>query len=303
MDIPIKAGTARSAASIREEWIERGLLIAAGVSAAAILLMLLLFTYFSLPLFTSGGLAQILSWQWKPFEGEFGILPMCLGSLFLAGFSMVLAVPTAVGICGFTTVIGPRGPARVVLAFIHFMTGIPTVIYGFVSVILLVPLMREWFHEGTGFCLLTAGLCLSLLVLPTIVLVFHTHLEQMDPAIRLAAEGMGLTPVQQFRHVLLPTASRGIIAATALGFGRAAGDAVISLMLAGNAAQTPDSLFDSIRTLTAHIALVVATDSQSMSYRSVFASGLILFAVMGIFNTFMRRLTRRGKERRHEKDS
>ena len=130
---------------------------------------------------------------------------------------------------------------------------------------------------------------LSVLILPTIVLVFHAWLEQLDPLLRLTAEAMGFTPIQQMRYVLLPAASRGLTAAAVLGFGRAIGDTLISLMLAGNAAQFPGSIFASIRTLTAHIALVLATDSQSMAYQSVFASGLLLFFLMGAFNYLIRK--------------
>ena len=293
---------ANRAGLISERWIQRCLLLAAGISAAAIFLMLALLFYFCLPLITSGGMRAVLSWQWKPFGGEFGILPICVGSLLLSVFALGLAFPTAIGICGFVTVLAPRGLARFLLALIHFMTSIPTVIYGFVSVFVLVPLVRDWVKIGTGFSFLTAGLTLSLLILPTIVLIFHARLQQIDPALRLAAEAMGLTPARQFLHVLIPVSSRGLVVAAVLGFGRAVGDTLISLMLAGNAPQVPGSVFDSIRTLTAHIALVVATDSQSMSYRSVFASGLILFLLMGGANFLIRRLDERTGKNRHEKD-
>jgi phosphate transport system permease protein len=291
---------ANGAAVISERWIQWSLLIATGISAVAIFFMLVLLVYFCLPLMTSGGMGAVLSWHWKPFGGQFGILPMCVGSLLLSVFALGLAFPAALGICGFVTVLAPRGLARFLLVLIHFMTSIPTVIYGFVSVFLLVPLVRDWLKSGTGFSFLTAGLSLSLLILPTIVLIFHARLRQIDPALRLAAEAMGLTPARQFRHVLIPAASRGLVIAAVLGFGRAMGDTLISLMLAGNAPQVPDSLFDSIRTLTAHIALVLATDSQSMSYRSVFASGLILFLVTGAANFLIRMLDRRARESRHE---
>lgn len=287
---------------ISERSIERGLSIATGISAVAILFMLALLVYFCLPLITSaGGMSAVLSWEWKPFSGHFGILPMCVGSLLLTVFALALAFPTAIGFCGLVTVLAPRGIARFLLALIHFMTSIPTVIYGFVSVFLLVPLVRDWLKAGTGFSFLTAGLTLSLLILPTIILIFHARLEQIDPTLRLAAEAMGLTPARQFVHVLIPASSQGLIVAAVLGFGRAMGDTLISLMLAGNAPQVPGSLFESVRTLTAHIALVVATDSQSMSYRSVFASGLILFLLMGGANFLIRRLDgRKGKYRHGE---
>ena len=272
-----------------EKWIEWSLLIAAAVSAAAILSILLLLVYFCMPLLTWDHLSQVLSWHWQPVAGKFGILPMCAGSLALSILALVLAFPPAIGICSLVHVLSRGFFSRFLLALIHFMTSIPTVIIGFVSVFVLVPRLRDWLAAGSGFSLIAAALTLSVLILPTIVLVFHARLEQLDPLLRLTAEAMGFTPIQQMRYVLLPAASRGLTAAAVLGFGRAIGDTLISLMLAGNAAQFPGSIFASIRTLTAHIALVLATDSQSMAYQSVFASGLLLFFLMGAFNYLIRK--------------
>ncbi len=273
---------------VPEIWIERTFLIATGISAVTIVSILLLLVYFCLPLFTSGGLGEVFSWQWRPFSGRYGILPMCAGSFCLALLALVLAFPTAIGICFLAHSLAPTAVARFLTALIHFMTGIPTVIYGFVSVFLLVPRVRDWLDAGTGFTLLTAAITLSLLILPTIALVFHAGLERIDQKLKLASEAMGLTRIQQVRHILIPATSQGLLMSAILGFGRAVGDTLIALMLAGNAPQFPDSLFTSIRTLTAHIALVLATDSQSMAYQSVFAAGLILFLLMGAINIVIR---------------
>lgn len=276
--------------------------MAATVSTAAILSILLLLVFFCLPLFTWDRLSQVLSWHWQPVAGKFGILPMCAGSLVLSILALVLAFPPAIGICALVQVLSRGLFPRFLLTLIHFMTSIPTVIIGFVSVFLLVPRVREWFAAGTGFSLITAALTLSVLILPTIVLVFNARLERLDPLLRLSAEAMGFTPIQQMRYVLLPAAARGLSAAAVLGFGRALGDTLISLMLAGNAAQFPGSFFASIRSLTAHIALVLATDSQSMAYQSVFASGLILFLIMGAFNFLIMKTGRKTGDRHREKD-
>lgn len=285
-----------------EKWIEWSLLVATAVSAGAILAIFLLLFYFCLPLFTWARLSQVLSWHWQPVAGKFGILPMCAGSIALSILALVLAFPPAIGICSLVHVLSRGFFSRFLLALIHFMTSIPTVIIGFVSVFVLVPRIRDWLAAGSGFSLITASLTLSVLILPTIVLVFHARLEQLDPLLRLTAEAMGFTPIQQMRYVLLPAASRGMTAAAVLGFGRAIGDTLISLMLAGNAAQFPGSIFASIRTLTAHIALVLATDSQSMSYQSVFASGLLLFLIMGAFNFIIQKSGQKTGDRQREKN-
>ncbi len=281
-------------------WLEGMLRIATGVSSVAILSILLLLLYFSFPLFTAGRISELLTAEWQPFGGRYGILPMFVTSLVLSGFSLSLAFPLAVGICCLTYALAPRRVARFLRTLIHFMTGIPTVIYGFVSVFLLVPVMRAWFEAGTGFSLLTAGITLSLLIMPTIVLVLQARLEQLDPTLRLASEAMGLTNIQQVRHVFIPAAREGLITAAVLGFGRAIGDTLISLMLAGNAPQLPHSLFASVRTLTSHIALVLATDSTSMAYQSVFASGLVLFLLTGVISSIIRKTGTNGRRHGHE---
>jgi len=272
-----------------DRWIERLLLSATAVSGVAIAAILILLAYFCLPLLTSHGLTSVFAQQWQPFGGHFGILPMCAGSLALSILALALALPLALGTCTLAHLLG-RGPfARLLSAMIHFMTSIPTVIYGFVSVFLLIPRLRDWFAVGSGFSLLAAVLTLSLLILPTITLILQSRLAQLDPTLRLAAEAMGFTQVQQMRCVLLPAASSGLAVAAILGFGRAVGDTLISLMVAGNAAQFPTSLFASMRTLTAHIGLVLATDSRSMAYQSVFAAGLLLFLLTGMVSLLIRK--------------
>ena len=268
----------------------------------AIAAILMLLAYFCLPLVTSHGLATVFSRQWQPFGGHFGILPMGVGSLVLATLSLSVALPLALGICTLVHLLGRGSFARLLQALIHFMTSIPTVIYGFVSVFLLIPRLRDWFAVGSGFSLLAALLTLSLLILPTITLILQARLAQLDPTLRLAAEAMGFTRVQQMRCVLLPAAGRGLAVAAILGFGRAVGDTLISLMLAGNAAQFPDSLFASVRTLTAHIGLVLATDSQSMAYQSVFAAGLLLFLLTGMVSLLIRKTGSRNGRSPHAKD-
>lgn len=273
-----------------ETWIRHLLYAAALASTAAAFCILLILIYLALPLFTSGGLETILSWQWLPFQGQFGILPMVIGSLLLSLGALLLATPLAIGVACFAQVLAPCRIRTACLAVIHYMTSIPTVVYGFVAIFLLVPLIRQWFDRGTGFSLLTAMLALSLLILPTIVLVYQATLREADRSARITCTALGLSRPAYIRHVLIPLSSRGLLAAVILGFGRAVGDTLIALMLAGNAPMVPGSALDSIRTLTAHIALVVATDSQSTFYHSVFASGIILFLIMILINLVLRRL-------------
>lgn len=269
--------------------VERLLLGATAVSALSVLAIFGFLLVFTLPVFQGDALSSLLSWRWQPLQGEFGTLPMLAGSLSLAGSAVALAYPLGLGVCCFAHGLGPAWASRPLLGSIRFMTGVPTVVYGLVSVFLLVPLIRSGL-SGSGFSWLAALLTLSVLVLPTIVLLIDSQFRLARSEIRLTAAALGFTPVQQLLRLILPLSSRGLAIAATLGFGRAIGDTLIPLMLAGNAPQPPHSLLDPIRTLTSHIALVVATDSQSAAYSSLFACGLILFVVSVLVNLGLRSL-------------
>jgi phosphate transport system permease protein len=257
---------------------------AAIVSMACVLAVFAFLVYFAWPVLAGGEWKDLLSLNWRPFQGHYGILPMILGSMYLTVLAMLVACPMAAGICLFCSGIGPGPAAGVVKALVRFMSGIPTVVYGFVAAFTLVPFLRSHFSGSAGYCLLAAALILGFLILPTIVLIGLSALERVDQELSLTCRALGLSRVQSLIHVIFPAAWPGLLAAVLLGFARAVGDTLIALMLAGNAPQLPDSLFDSIRTLTAHIALVVATDSQSQTYRSVFAAGCLLFLIAAAVN-------------------
>ncbi len=268
----------------------------AGITATAVLAILLFLLWFSLPLMDGETLAKLLTWDWQPFQGRFGILPMVAGSLLLSFSALALAFPVSVGICCFAHGMGPNGPARFVLRLVKLMTSVPTVVYGFVGVFVLVPLLREGFRTGSGFCWLAATIGLAVLVMPTIVLMLHSQFLLVEPRVSLTAAALGMTPVQRLLHLVIPNSGRGFVAALILGFGRALGDTMIPLMLAGNAPQVPGSALESLRALTAHIALVIAADSQSLAYLSLFACGLILFLNAFLVNAGLYALGRPGKE-------
>ena len=262
---------------------------ASAVSVLCVAGILGFLAWFCLPLATEGQLASVLSWQWRPTSGQFGILPMVAGSLLLASSAMLLAYPLGLGLTLFAHGLGPTRAARPLMALVRLMTSVPTVVYGLASVFLLVPLIRNGF-SGSGFSWLAAALTLSLLVLPTIVLVLDGQLRLVTPGLRLTAAALGLTRAQELVHLALPLCGRGLKTAAVLGFGRAVGDTLLPLMLSGNAAQVPGGPLDALRTLTAHIALVVATDSQSAAYTSLFACGALLFGMSLAVNLGLRGL-------------
>jgi phosphate transport system permease protein len=270
--------------------------LAASVSCAAVVAVFAFLFYFSAPVFSIQGMDRVFSWTWHPFGGLFGILPMIIGTICLAGTAMCLAYPLAVGICCFLHGLGPGYLRRPVLILVEFMTSIPTVVYGFVAVFLLVPYIRRAFEHGTGYSWLAASLMLALLILPTMVLMLHNQFRIVEPEVRTTALALGMNHVEKFVYVVFPQSGKGFLSAAVLGFGRAVGDTLLPLMLAGNAVESPASPLDSIRTLTSHIALVVATDSQSGAYHSLFVCGMLLFLASFGVNAALHWIAASGKE-------
>jgi phosphate transport system permease protein len=276
-------------------WLDRLAGAAAALAGASALAIVGFILASAWPLLTSGALGSILTGTWRPYAASpsYGIGAMIAASALLSALAVALAFPAALGLVGCIHAVGPRRLGRGVLGVVQFMTSIPTVVYGFVAVMLLVPRIRQLGAVGSGYCLLAAILTLALLILPTIVLVIHARLGQLAPPLLRTGQALGMTPVQALLGVVFPAARRSLTTALVLGFCRAIGDTLVALMVAGNAPQLPDSLLDSVRTLTAHIALVLATDSFSPEYRSISAAALLLFLLTALLSVVVRRLESR----------
>jgi phosphate transport system permease protein len=207
----------------------------------------------------------------------YGIYPMIAGTLFIASLSLVIAFPFSLGCACLISVFSNRTISWIVRKIVQLMTGIPTVIYGFVGIFLLVPLIRELFEKGSGMCVLAASLLLAILISPTMILFFSDSFEQVPKSYCDAVDSLGGTSAQKFLYVILPCSWKGIVTGAILSLGRALGDTLIALMIAGNAIMVPGSLLDSARTLTSHIALVIAADYDSLEFKSIFACGMLLY--------------------------
>lgn len=241
--------------------------------------------WLSIPVLTASDPVHILTRPWFPGQGQFGIGPMILGSLLISGLSLLIAVPVSFGCAIFIQVTRPGIPGRICRHLVEAMTAIPTVIYGFIGVFLLVPLIRETFLSGSGMCILSAAIMLALVISPTMILIFSQSISAVPLRYTTAVDAMGATPAQKFFMLTLPFAWKGILTGLILGFGRAVGDTLIALMISGNAILFPSSILDSARTLTAHIALVTAADFDSVEFKTLFVCGLVLYLLTctGIF--------------------
>ena len=214
-------------------------------------------------LFMSG--PTLFTSVWHPETQEFGILPMIAATAALSLSSLAIGWLVAFGCICHIYGFGGKYSASLLSSLLRIMTAIPTVVYGFASVFLLVPLIRDGLG-GSGFSWFTAALVLSLLITPTMVLTMESAVSQVARESGLTAEALGLSRAEHLVCVVLPACREWLWGAALLGFGRAAGDTMIPTMLAGNAVQYPTSPFEAIRTLTAHIGLVLSSDVGGTAY-------------------------------------
>lgn len=262
------------------------------IAVIGICLVFVMIAAFALPVLASGGGQHgVFSWQWLPARERFGILPMIIGSVLLALTALLLAWPCALGFSTWIVTARPGVIRTAARGGVAIMAAIPTVVYGFASIFLLTPLVRYGFGGGSGLCWLTASLVLALLVFPTMVMVMRAGLAPALASLGQGPAALGLTPAQTMAHIVLPTSKRVLAAAAMLGFGRAIGDTLVSLMLAGNAPQVPAGMGDSLRTLTAHMALVTANEVGGAAYDSLFAAGAIVLLLSGGVSFVVRRLS------------
>lgn len=263
--------------------------LAAGMALFSIALLFAMVMVFAVPVFLEQGSGGVFSWNWRPYEGEFGILPMFCGSLLLSGTALVLAFPLSLAICCHTLDQPSSMLSRLVHGLFRFMTAIPTVVYGFAAVFLLTPFIRSGLG-GSGLCGVSAAIMLTLLVLPTMVLIMEAGLKPRLDRLCPGGLAIGFSRLELLWFFVLPSARKTLMAAALLGFGRAIGDTLLPLMLAGNAPQVPGGFTESLRTLTAHMALVTANAVGGAAYNSLFTAGALLLCINAVVSLTARRL-------------
>ncbi len=233
------------------------------------------------PVFSKGLFFDMLTGPWSPDHGQFGILPMIAGTVCIAGLAVLISFPISLGCSCFIFLVNPGRTGKFFKKTVEAMTAVPTVIYGFTGIFLLVPLVRNLFHNGSGMCILSSAVMLALLISPTMILFFIQSFSLVPKNYLNAVDALGGNMSQKFLYVIIPDAWRGMITGIILSSGRALGDTLISLMISGNSTAFPGSVMDSARTLTAHIALVIAADFDSIEFRTIFLSGICLYVMTG----------------------
>jgi phosphate transport system permease protein len=276
----------------REKFIEKVLLLLAlsSICSLALITIFIFLEGFPLILFT-GVKNFIASSHWAPTKGHFGILAMIISSVLVTLGAMVIGVPLGLS-CAI--VLAEFSPARLKMVLkptLELLAGIPSVVYGFLGVVWLVPLIRNYLG-GPGLSLLAASVILGIMILPTVISISIDALTAVPDTYRQGSIALGATLWQTVRRVVLPAASSGIITAVILGMGRAIGETMAVIMVAGNALQLPTSILDPVRTLTSNIALELGYAS-GRHREALFATGIVLFIIIMILNLSATLVTRR----------
>jgi phosphate ABC transporter permease protein PstC len=245
-----------------------------------------------LPLIMHTGVKDfIFSTHWTPTKGFFGIGAMILSSLLVTLGAMVLGVPLGLACAIVLAEFSSERLRRLLKPTLELLAGIPSVVYGFLGVIWLVPLIRDHLG-GPGLSLLAAAVILGIMILPTVISISIDALTAVPGVYRDGSIALGATEWQTVRRVVLPAASSGIITAIILGMGRAVGETMAVIMVAGNALKIPSSILDPVRTLTSNIALELGY-AAGRHREALFATGIVLFIIIMILNLAATIITRR----------
>jgi len=275
-----------------DRWTSR-LLFLAACSSTAVLAAIALFIFKEgVPIMARSGLGHFLfGTTWAPLDGQFGILPFIVGSLAVTAGALALGVPLGVACAFYLAEFAPRQWVGVLKPAIELLAGIPSVVYGFMGVMWLAPLIRNHLG-GPGLSILAASCVLAIMILPTIVGVSVDSIQAISRRYKEGALALGATDWQALWRVQWPAARSGILAGVILGMGRAVGETMAVIMVSGNATQIPDSLLDSARTLTANIAIEMGY-AVGAHRQALFATGVVLFFFIMILNTIALRVARR----------
>jgi phosphate transport system permease protein len=272
----------------REFFIEQ-LIRLMGVSAIGFVLLIFLFLIKEgTPALAEVPLSNLMGQRWYPTFGIYGLLPLILGSLLVTVGAIAISLPLGVATAVFIGEIAPEWVREILKPAIEIIAGIPSVVVGFIGIQLVSPLVRDVLGAPTGLTALTGVFLLAYMALPTIITIAEDALDAVPKSYRNAAYALGATQWQTLWRVVLPAARSGVITAVMLGVGRAIGETMTVMMVAGNAARMPlglDAFLRPVRTMTATIAAEMGEVARgSTHYHVLFVVGLALFIVTFLIN-------------------
>ena len=267
-----------------------------GLVAVGFVLLITVYLIISgIPAIRQIGLFDFLfgtKWASTNAEPEFGILPFILTSVYGTAGAILLGVPVGFLTAVYLSKAAPPKVKSIMETAVSLLAGIPSVVYGLVGMMVLVPLIRNVFHVPDGASLLAAIIVLAIMILPSIIKVTITALDAVPSEYEDASLALGATPIETYFRVSVPAAKSGIAAAVVLGVGRAIGEAMAVMMVAGNVANMP-SLFQSVRFLTTAVASEMSY-SSGLQRQALFSIALVLFLFIMLINAVLNLLLKRG---------
>jgi len=283
------------------ENIVHGIFLVLGlVTVASVLVITVYLIVSGIPAIREIGLKEFLFgavWEPTAQEPRYGILPFILTSIYGTGGAILLGVPIGFFTAVYLSKAAPRRVKEVMMHAVSLLAGIPSVVYGLVGMMVLVPGIRMLFDVPDGASLLAAIIVLAIMVLPSIIKVSMTALEAVPREYEDASLALGATPVETWFRVSVPAARSGIAAAVVLGVGRAIGEAMAVMMVSGNVANMP-SLFESVRFLTTAVAGEMGYASVgSLQRQALFSIALVLFLFIMLINAALNFFVKRDKEK------
>lgn len=270
------------------------------ITVGCVLLITVYLIISGIPAIREIGLVKFLfgrEWASTAAEPKFGILPFILTSVYGTAGAIVIGVPVGFFTAVFLSKVAGKRVRSAMETAVSLLAGIPSVVYGLVGMLVLVPAVRSIFHVPDGASLLAAIIVLAIMILPSIIKVSVTALDAVPKEYEDASLALGASPVETFFRVSVPAARSGIAAAVVLGVGRAIGEAMAVMMVAGNVANMP-SLFQSVRFLTTAVASEMAYSSPgSLQRNALFSIALVLFLFIMLLNAALNFLLKRDKEK------
>ncbi|MEQ2525851.1 phosphate ABC transporter permease subunit PstC [Robertmurraya yapensis] len=299
--IPVKKdageiGKANKRKYILEKVSGRVFLFCALLSVVSLLLIIGFVFYKGSHPFIAEGYSFIdflLGSDWVPSEDKFGILPMIVASIYATIGALIIGVPIGLFTAIFLAEIAPRSVAKIISPAVQLLAGIPSVLYGVFGLAIIVPFLQNNLGLIKGQSLIAVIIVLAIMMLPTVVTVAETAIRAVPKAYREGSLALGVSPIGTIFKVVVPAAKSGIMTAIVLGMGRAIGETMAVILVAGNSLVIPTSLTDSIRPLTTNIALEMGY-AFGTHQEMLFATGIVLFSFILILNFVLARISSKG---------
>ena len=277
-----------------EKIIERLILLSAVVATISVALITLFIFRTGLPVLADYGVFNfIFGTVWSPTNGSYGILPLIIGTLSVTIGALVIGIPTGLACAVFLSEVLPKRPAKAFKSAIELLAGIPSVVYGFFGLVVLVPAIRNFIlpiyrffnpeAQATGFSILAGAVILAIMILPTIVSISENSITAVPKEFKEASLALGANKMETIVRVLIPAAKSGILSSIILGMGRAIGETMAVLLITGNMAKIPGGILDPVATLTGTIAMEMSYAGPTHQ-QALFAVGIVLFMIIMLLN-------------------